>query len=90
MIINELNIIGMQIFVVLAVVGVIYLCSAGIVNYINKILENVEKIKFTLKVDVLSFWMTLIPMVIMFSWTGVMVTIAFAYVFNKKLTKNNF
>lgn len=89
MIIDELNMIGMQIFVVLAMVGVIYLCSAGIVNYINKLLENIEKIKFTLKVDVLSFWMTLIPMVIMFSWTGVMVTIAFAYVFNK-LIKNIF
>lgn len=87
MIINELNIIGMQIFVVLAMVGVIYLCSAGILNYINKMLENIEKIKFTLNVSVLSFWMTLVPMVTMFGFTGVISTIAFSYVFNKLIKK---
>lgn len=83
MILNEMNVIGMEIFVVIALVGVIYLGSVGILTYINMVLDRTTELNVMLKVDVLAFWLTVIPMAIILGWTGVISTIAFAYVLSE-------
>lgn len=83
MILNEMNVIGMEIFVVIALVGVIYLGSVGILTYINMVLDRATELNVMLKVDVLAFWLTVIPMAIILGWTGVISTIAFAYVLSE-------